>query len=526
MSKDIEQFIERRIVIGLIVSTEYFSLIKPFLQLKYLKSSTARVLARWCLDFYNEFNKSPGKQIEALYYERLDTDNLDEAFAEEFEEDILSELVDLFETGKQEIDVDFLFKKSVRYFKQRAVELHEGVLQELREKGDIEELEKEIKAFSLSSFELDNVIQELDLFAPEALDRLKEAFEKNNDILLKYPGALGKLINNQLVRGGFVALMAPEKRGKTFFLLDMAMRAVRQKRKVAFFQAGDMTEAQQLRRVAIYLTGKSDLEEYVGKQLIPERDCILNQLDLCDKNVRACNYGILDGVYTKDTIRNEISFEALEKAREEFPEYQPCHDCDEWRNKPWGSVWLKEKDLEQPLNFATAKEAYERFFFKNKKFLRMSTYPNGMLSIKELKSVLTRWKEEEDFVPDIVICDYADLLVCEKVKEFRQQQNEIWKSLRGISQANDCLVITATQTNAEAYKKDNVSLSNYSEDKRKYAHVTAMYGLSQDSKKREKRLGILRVNEVLVRDGGLDYLNQVYVLQSLKQGRAFLTSFI
>jgi len=526
MSSDSEQFIERQIVIGLIVSTEYFSAIKPYFQLKYLKSSTARVLARWCFDFYNDFNKAPEKQIEAIYYEHLETDKLDESFAEEFEEDILSELVDLFETGKQEIDSNYLFEKTIRYFKQRAVELHEGNLQELREKGDIEGLEKEINSFTLSSFELDDVIKELDLSGPEAVSRLKEAFEKNNEILLKYPGVLGKLLNNQLIRGGFVAFMAPEKRGKTFFLLDMAMRAVRQKRKVAFFQAGDMTEAQQLRRVAIYLTGKSDMDEYVGKQLIPERDCILNQLDLCDKDVRACNYGILDGTYSEDTIRKELTFEMLQKARKEYPDYEPCHDCDEWKNKPWGSVWLKEKNLGQPLDFKTAKEAYERFFIKNKKFLRMVSYPNGMLSIKELKGVLTRWKEKENFIPDIVIGDYADLFVCEKVKEFRQQQNEIWKALRGISQANDCLVITATQTNADAYKKDDVTLSNYSEDKRKYAHVTAMYGLSQDSKKREKRLGILRVNELLVRDGGLSNLNQVYVLQSLKQGKAFLTSFI
>lgn len=526
MSKDSEQFIERQIVVGLIVSTEYFSKIRQFLQLKYLKSSTARVLGRWCIEFYDEFNKAPGTIIESVYYEHLETDNLDEAFAEEFEEDILPELSDLFEKGEQKIDIKYLFEKTISYFKSRAVELHEANLQELRKKGDIEGLEKEIKSFSLTSFYQDSDIQELDLSSEIALERLETAFEKNNEILLNYPGVLGKMLNQQLVRGGFVAFMAPEKRGKTFLLLDMAMRAVRQKRKVAFFQAGDMTEAQQLRRVSIYLAGKSDMPEYVGKQLIPERDCILNQLDLCEKDIRACDFGILEGNLTKENIRTELTFEMLKQARKEYPEYVPCHDCKEWKENPWGSVWLKEKDLGQPLDFKTAKEYYERFFIKNKKKLRMVSYPNGMLSIKELNSVLTRWKEKEDFIPDIVIIDYADLLVCDKVKEFRQQQNVIWKSLRGISQSNDCLVITATQTDADAYKKDNISLSNYSEDKRKYAHITAMYGLSQDAKKREKRLGILRINELLVRDGGLDSLNQVYVLQSLKQGKSFLTSFI
>ena len=67
------------------------------------------------------------------------------------------------------------------------------------------------------------------------------------------------------------------------------------------------------------------------------------------------------------------------------------------------------------------------------------------------------------------------------------KQNEIWKNLRALSQSRNCLVLTATQADAKSYEKNVLTMSNYSEDKRKFAHVTAMYGLNQDKHGREKK---------------------------------------
>ena len=67
--------------------------------------------------------------------------------------------------------------------------------------------------------------------------------------------------------------------------------------------------------------------------------------------------------------------------------------------------------------------------------------------------------------------------------------------------------------------------SYFKKDKRKYAHVTACYGLNQDPKDREKRLGIMRINEIVIREGDFSNAHEVTILQNLKRGRPFLSSF-
>jgi hypothetical protein len=68
-------------------------------------------------------------------------------------------------------------------------------------------------------------------------------------------------------------------------------------------------------------------------------------------------------------------------------------------------------------------------------------------------------------------------------------------------------------------------LKNFSEDKRKYSHVTAFYGLNQDRKGTEKRIGIMRINELMVRDDEGGSGRQVCVVQALQQGKPFVSSF-
>ena len=60
------------------------------------------------------------------------------------------------------------------------------------------------------------------------------------------------------------------------------MRAMMNGNNVAFFQAGDMTEKQQLRRMAVYLAKRSDRERYCGERQIPCVDCWYNQTDDCE----------------------------------------------------------------------------------------------------------------------------------------------------------------------------------------------------------------------------------------------------
>jgi len=172
-----------------------------------------------------------------------------------------------------------------------------------------------------------------------------------------------------------------------------------------------------------------------------------------------------------------------------------------------------------------AKKLIAQFFIDKKRYFKLSTYANGTLTIGKIKSILSEWKKTDDFVPDVIIVDYADLLEDSTTSDFRHKQNLIWKGLRSLSQEQNSLVLTATQADADSYSKDLLDLKNFSEDKRKYAHVTAFYGLNQDHKGREKKMGLIRVNELLVREGDFDSKTTITILQNLRIGRPFLGSY-
>jgi hypothetical protein len=136
------------------------------------------------------------------------------------------------------------------------------------------------------------------------------------------------------------------------------------------------------------------------------------------------------------------------------------------------------------------------------------------------------WERQDGFVPDVVAVDYADILAPDKDTEkfdFRNQSNITWQRLRSLSQERHCLVLTATQAAASAYGKETLAMSDFSEDKRKFAHVTSMFGLNRTS--REKALGIMRMNQLTLRDSFSDESNFVTVLQCLERGRPIIGSF-
>jgi len=223
----------------------------------------------------------------------------------------------------------------------------EDEIKALIEEGRVEEAERLQLSYTPTIIE-DNEIG-LDLSSPEALERVERAFSETKQNVLTYPGALGQMWNEHLVRGGFVSFLAPEKRGKTFWLLELSLRAIRQRANVAFFEAGDMTESQILKRICIYVARRSDRERYCQERFSPIGDCVHNQLNTCKRKDRNCDHGIFDGVNPEEFARNFgefINLDVLSEKFEEFPDYEPCDSksCE----KRWGSVWLRKMKKTSP----------------------------------------------------------------------------------------------------------------------------------------------------------------------------------
>jgi len=521
--KEDQEFIERRIVTGLIVSPEYLERIHLLWNPTLLESPEIRTVASWCIDYFEQYKTAPDTNIQDIYLEQLRSGKISRSEGQYIEE-LLDDLSEEYGRGTK-FNAAYLYDRTIQYFKSQELELHNRQVQNLIDRGEIEEAEKLASSYKPTILE-DKEIG-LELSSEEAKIRMERAFQQTYQPVISYPGALGEMLNSQLIRGGFVTFLGSEKRGKSYFLLDMAMRAIRQKANVAFFEAGDMTEAQVLRRIGIYTAQRSDRIQNCQARYRPVGDCFYNQNDTCTRPDRNCDHGIHS--YEKDdynTLFHESSpMQVLIDWYEANPDYEPCDSssCPDRR----GAVWIKSVKKCRPLNGKQAAEKLGRFFERYKRRFKLTSYAAGTLTVSEIKRVLNAWERRDGFVPDVVVVDYADLLSADdgKVSEFRHRQDHIWKSLRALSQEWHVLVLSATQADAASYTKDRLSLVNFSEDKRKLAHVTAQYGLNQDSKGIEKELGILRVNEIVVREGAFSANNEVYVLQDLAIGRPFLESF-
>ena len=509
---------ERNIVIGLITNTDYLQQIKEEWNPLYIESKAAKILSNWSWEYFDKHGKAPMRNIETILLKKLKKKKVKKELAEEIETEILHDLSEQYE--KQTNDLDVLLSDTREHFTERQLELHMEEVQALLDKGEIQKARQLQDDFK---FTIGGEDEGIDLADASTDAKIDAAFNSNNQIVVRFPGALGKFWNDEMTKGSFVSILAPEKRGKTFLLLEFMMLAYEQGKTVAFFQAGDMTEGQQLIRTAIYLTQKSNKEKFCGKQYIPVIDCVKNQTNTCNRRIRASKFGPFDEKTEKE-IREEMTYEALLGAKHDNKFYKNCYNCINWQNHPWGAVWLEEFDNgREPLTANEAKKARRKFFTNNNQ-VRLSSHANGELTISKMNSILDLWALQ-GFYPEMILADYADLIVGKTMNEMRHQIDSIWRGLRGMSQKRDALTISPTQADAKSYEQELLRLNNFSEDKRKLAHVTAMYGLNQSPDGREKKLGLMRINKIVVREDGFHNSDQVTVLQRLQIGKPNLGSY-
>ena len=506
------QAIEREIVIGLITSTEYCVKIKSVWESKYIVSETAKKISKWCWEYYNQYKKAPQSQIESLYIKKIQADYLSEEDAL-WLETVLDNLSASFEVT-EDFNISYLIDNTKDYFKARKLHITKSELDLRLSNGNVEEAEKILLDYSPIK---EDAVNELSVFDGSEKTRiaLEKSFNTKKHSLVKYPGALGQFWNHSMNKGDFVAFMGKAKIGKSNILLDVVFAALRCRKKVALFQAGDMNEVQQLRRIAIGLAGKSDREKYCGHMYAPVLDCQYNQLDTCNSADRQCAFGIFHN------IEEAADFDSLRTAFKDYPEYQACRNCKELK----GSPWLREMVPTFPLTYEESLDHFAKFKKRYKDTLKLSTHASKTLSLQKMKSILKGWRDE-GFIPDLVAVDYVDIMATDPRIPHKDQQNENWLGLRNISQDIELdtpMVATVTQVASTVYNKILIEEEDFAQDKRKYDHVTSMYGLNQTPE--EKQIGIMRINEIVNRESDFDMTRPVTILQKIAIGKPIINSY-
>tara|TARA_R110002020_G_scaffold281534_5_gene497245 strand:- start:18147 stop:19451 length:1305 start_codon:yes stop_codon:yes gene_type:complete len=82
--------------------------------------------------------------------------------------------------------------------------------------------------------------------------------------------------------------------------------------------------------------------------------------------------------------------------------------------------------------------------------LVIKEFPTGTATVNSLRALLVQLRNYDDFVPDIIVVDYLELLrpVRENQHEYQAQQR-IAEELRGLAMETKVLLWTATQTNRQ-----------------------------------------------------------------------------
>jgi len=413
-------------------------------------SPHCNLIASWCIKYHQTYSSAPGKGI-SLIFESWQDSNQD-AETTKLVEHLLSSTSDRWE-GMQEISSEHLVDLAAQhFFRVAARKLSESIIGDL-DSGKLDKIRERVNTFQ--PIEL-GAGSSVDLISDE--EQVRSTFDYEvHETLIDYPGDLGKFLGRSMRRGGFIGFEGPEKSGKSFFLLDAAIRALQQRNRVAYFQVGDLTLTEIKERIVVRLS-KHPL--YAGQVKWP--------------------VSITPG-------ENQANVEMQDRE----------YDVGLTADKAWLSC-----------------QKFMRKVVKSKRcFFKLSCHSNMSIDVQGIRNILVSW-ERAGWSADVVVIDYADVLAPPKgIKESRDQINDNWARMRSLSQEHHCLLITATQVRRDGYGKSYLTRMDTADDKRKLSHVTGMIGINCSDPEKEK--GSCRLNWVLRREEEFTSSRQVHVAQCL-----------
>jgi hypothetical protein len=272
---------------------------------------------------------------------------------------------------------------------------------------------------------------------------MKGAFAAKSAPLIQMPGDMGTFLGTTLERDAFVAFRGIAKVGKSFTLMSLAYEAVRQKNKTLFIAIGDMSADQVRLRWASRVSRRPRVASTV---LVP------------------------------------ISWD---------------DDADPASPRPVFNEVVHTESLSPEIVMAKSQRFMHRYQIPEDTF-RVSIHPSRSLSVLGLHDMLQRGAAE-GWAPDVIIIDYVDLMgPVPGIQEKRDQIDETWARLRGLSQEYHNLIITASQSDTQGYTKEVLGMENFNGSRTQNDHPTAIISLNQNQE--EATFGLVRWHMTANRD--------------------------
>lgn len=152
--------------------------------------------------------------------------------------------------------------------------------------------------------------------------------------------------------------------------------------------------------------------------------------------------------------------------------------------------------------------------------LLMKSFPTGSLTVAALEAYLDQLEAFNGFVPDFIILDYADLMRVDS-KNYRIDLGNLYKDLRGLAVERNLAMITASQANRGGADARLIRDSDVAEDFSKIATSDCVMTYNQTALERMRGLARIYVSNGRVEADRFS----VCVAQSYTIGQFALTSY-
>ncbi|HQJ56153.1 MAG TPA: DnaB-like helicase C-terminal domain-containing protein [Caldisericia bacterium] len=310
------------------------------------------------------------------------------------------EILKQVEEIKDFINVEFVLTQLEKFIKIQSLKQSIKKAYELVEIGNLEKAEEVIDSYGKVKISSFDAGIKFDDFT--SIDLLGE--EEDEDTILtgiKYLDVLGHVPHKKEL---FI-MMAQSGYGKSWFLVHLAKFALLQGKKVLYITL-ELSDVRLVRRFIQCLFGVTIQNEFVYKLPIFEQD----------------DSGYLSNIKFKEVF--------------------------------YTKSLLKEK---------TVKEVTEKLkYFRNKSFV-IKSFPSGTLSVRGLRSYIENLSEIHNFVPDIILLDYLDLMEVDP-ERMRIDLGRNAVDLRGIADEMNLAMVTVAQTNKVAEDTKLITRKHIAED--------------------------------------------------------------
>jgi len=505
--------VERTIIQQMILNTDFLSRISKVFEPNCLKMNYVNTLAEICIDYYKEYKKAPGKNIQTLYDNIVRIDPDSKELIKTFLISINNEIQNTPEDKLH--NTEFYLQEATNHLTHlRHMRFKEDHDNAIAEKNYVR-AEALMKGFKSVSHQIKKSRDALSdkQFAIDAYEADK------SEILFTLPGALGEMIG-PIRRGGYYSIQAGTGVGKSWMGAWVAANSATSGCETAFTPL-EMTSEQANLRFQHILLGKCLYKEKNDIIYSPVWDCLHNLTGECLRGY--------DAIAIKKEVDNQkqSKFNKNKKQKNEYI-IPTSNQFDQYKNHTTCTLCMGRPPISSALGFkpstwyqkikvdyATPEKSVNLIdvFDKTNQLtagIHINSFPRETLSVSDYSAYLHNLYHYENILIDVAIPDYANEMKKEKRTE-KESIDHIHGGLKSLAQERNIAIISPNQEN-----DDGLAYGS-----RKSLHLIDG-GIRITQTNQEKARGYFKVESLKQRFGKSTKGQVLYVTQCLELGKVVL----